>query len=62
MMTPQGIIVIVIYHGHPGGADERNQLLQFVEGIDQHLADVLQYRFINQINEPPFLIAIEKRD
>lgn len=62
MMTPEGIIVIVIYHGHPGGADERDQLLQFVEGIDQHQADVLQYRFINQINEPPFLIAIEKRD
>ena len=62
MMPPEGVIVIVIYHGHPGGAFERDQLLQFVEGIDQHKADVLQYRFINQINDPPFLIAIEKRD
>ena len=62
MMSPEGLIVIVIYHGHPGGAVERDQLLQFVKGIDQHKADVLQYRFINQINDPPFLIAIEKRD
>ena len=61
MMPKEGLIVIVIYHGHPGGAEERDQLLQFLESIDQHKADVLQYRFINQINDPPFLIAIEKK-
>jgi predicted methyltransferase len=62
IMPPEGVIVIVIYHGHPGGAFERDCLLQFVESIDQHKADVLQYRFINQVNDPPFIIAIEKRD
>lgn len=61
-MAPEGIIVIVIYHGHPGGDVERNSLLQYVKTIDQKKADVLQYNFINQANYPPFIIAIEKKD
>lgn len=61
MMAPEGIIVIVIYHGHPGGEIERNQLLQYCEELDQKVAHVLQYQFINQKNNPPFIVAIEKR-
>lgn len=61
IMAPEGIIVIVIYHGHPGGAIERDQLLQFCEELDQNAAHVLQYQFINQKNNPPFIVAIEKR-
>ena len=30
-MAPEGIIVLVIYHGHPEGAVERIQLLQYVK-------------------------------
>ena len=62
IMAPEGIIVLVIYHGHPEGAVERDALMQFVKSIDQKKAHVLQYRFINQRNNPPFIIAIEKRD
>lgn len=61
IMAPEGIIVIVIYHGHPGGAQERDQLMKYCEQVDQNAAHVLQYRFINQKNNPPFIIAIEKR-
>ncbi|WP_409270980.1 class I SAM-dependent methyltransferase [Neobacillus sp. SCS-31] len=61
MMAPGGIIVLVIYHGHEGGAEERDSLLSFVHGLDQKEAHVLQYEFINQKNNPPFIIAIEKR-
>jgi predicted methyltransferase len=61
IMPPEGIIIIVIYHGHPGGDIERDLLLQYVKNIDQKKADVLQYHFINQANHPPFIIAIEKR-
>jgi hypothetical protein len=60
-MKPEALIVLVIYHGHPGGAIERDQVLNFVQTIDQKKAHVLQYQFINQINQPPFVIAIEKR-
>ncbi|MDQ0245963.1 16S rRNA C1402 N4-methylase RsmH [Bacillus fengqiuensis] len=61
VMAPEGIIVLVIYHGHPEGALERDHLLQYVTGLDQQKVHVLQYRFMNQQNNPPFIIAIEKR-
>ncbi|PIC05462.1 16S rRNA (cytosine(1402)-N(4))-methyltransferase [Anoxybacillus flavithermus] len=61
IMAPEGIIVLVIYHGHPEGAIERDALLQYVSTIDQQRAHVVRYEFINQINHPPFIVAIEKR-
>lgn len=61
MMAIEGIIVLVIYHGHPEGKLERDEVLSFVNGLDQQKAHVLQYRFMNQQNNPPFIIAIEKR-
>lgn len=61
IMAPEGIIVIVIYHGHPEGMTERDALVEFVKTIPQEEAHVLEYRFINQANNPPFIIAIEKR-
>lgn len=62
IMAPEGMIVIVIYHGHTGGSIERDHLLQYVKTLDQKKADVLRYDFINQANDPPFIIAVEKKD
>jgi predicted methyltransferase len=61
IMVPEGIIILVIYHGHDEGAIERDALLTYCQEIDQKKAHVLQYRFINQQNNPPFIVAIEKR-
>ncbi|MDQ0196927.1 class I SAM-dependent methyltransferase [Neobacillus ginsengisoli] len=61
IMAPEGIIVIVIYHGHDEGAIERDILLDYCQQIDQKAAHVLQYQFINQQKNPPFIVAIEKR-
>lgn len=61
IMAPEGIIVVVIYHGHEGGSRERDVLLQYCRQLDQKSAHVLQYQFINQQNNPSFIIAIEKR-
>ncbi|WP_462411254.1 tRNA 5-(aminomethyl)-2-thiouridylate-methyltransferase MnmM [Neobacillus sp. Marseille-QA0830] len=61
IMAPEGIIVLVIYHGHPGGAEERDALLSYCRQLDQITAHVLEYRFINQQNNPPFIVAIEKK-
>jgi predicted methyltransferase len=60
IMVPEGIIVLVIYHGHPGGTFERDSLLQFCRQINQQEAQVLQYQFINQQNSPSFIVVIEK--
>lgn len=61
VMAPEGIIVLVIYHGHPEGKTERDHILSFVQELDQKKTHVLRYEFINQQNDPPFIIAIEKR-
>jgi 16S rRNA C1402 N4-methylase RsmH len=61
MMAPEGILVVVIYHGHEGGEIERDTLMEFAKNIPQDTAHVLSYRFINQTNNPPFIVAIEKR-
>lgn len=59
-LKTNGLVVLVVYHGHPGGKDEKDSLLSFVAGLDQRKYSVLQYKFINQKNSPPFIIAIQK--
>ncbi|MDQ0272257.1 class I SAM-dependent methyltransferase [Cytobacillus purgationiresistens] len=61
ILAPEGIIVLVIYHGHPEGAVERDYILRYLKTVDQNRAHILQYQFINQMNNPPFIVAIEKR-
>jgi 16S rRNA C1402 N4-methylase RsmH len=60
IMKPEGTIVIVIYHGHEEGQVERDELMNFVKKIDPRLAHVLEYKFINKQNNPPYIVAIEK--
>ncbi|MBO9130905.1 class I SAM-dependent methyltransferase [Bacillus sp. 165] len=61
IMAIEGIIVLVIYHGHPEGQIERDEVLHYVSTLDQKKAHILRYQFINQANNPPFIVAIEKR-
>lgn len=60
MMKIGGIIVLVVYHGHPGGEDEKNILMNYVSELPQSYVHVLSYQFLNQHNNPPFIIALEK--
>lgn len=55
-----GIIVLVVYHGHEGGPAERDAVLQYVSALPQKKIHVLRYEFINQQNNPPFIVALEK--
>ncbi|MFD2208188.1 class I SAM-dependent methyltransferase [Virgibacillus halophilus] len=55
-----GYVVLVVYHGHPGGKEEMIALLDFSRQLDQKRYHVLKYDFINQKNNPPFVLAIQK--
>lgn len=55
-----GIVSIMVYTGHAGGKEEAEHVLSWVRGLPQRYFQVLQYGFINQVNDPPFLIAIVK--
>lgn len=61
LLKPHGIISIAIYTGHEGGMEEKNSVYDFVKNLDQNEFNVLESGFINQINNPPQLILIEKK-
>ena len=51
----------VVYPGHREGLIEREKLLEFLSTISQGRVNVLKMEFINQVNNPPLVIAIEKK-
>lgn len=55
-----GRVSIMVYYGHAGGQAEKTELLEFVSGLNQKDFAVMSYQPLNQINQPPFLIMIEK--
>lgn len=61
-LKQNGIVVLVVYHGHEGGEQEKEQLMKYARLLDQKLFHVLFYGFINQKNDPPFILAIQKRN
>ena len=41
--------------------EEKNEVYKFVQSLDQNQFNVLESKFVNQINNPPQLILIEKK-
>ncbi len=62
LLSDKGICVICLYPGHLEGNKESIEVTKYVKGLNQKEFTVLKYEFINQINNPPFLIAIEKNE
>lgn len=60
MLIKGGRIAIMIYYGHEGGDIERDAVLDFVSQLPQQEYTATIYRTLNQINNPPFLVMIEK--
>lgn len=56
-----GFIVMVVYSGHPEGAEESRHLMPFISELDQKKYQVFQLLYPNQINCPPYLVYIERR-
>ncbi|EJO5346310.1 class I SAM-dependent methyltransferase [Clostridium botulinum] len=61
LLGDNGIVLLVIYHGHDNGKEEKIILEEFTSKLDQRVYNVMQSSFINQVNNPPLLICIEKR-
>lgn len=61
LLRKGGIITIMVYYGHEGGMEEKDGVETFVHSLSQDDFHVLEYKFVNQINNPPFLYVIEKR-
>ncbi|MGE5416351.1 MAG: class I SAM-dependent methyltransferase [Acidobacteriota bacterium] len=61
LLASGGAMTIVCYERHPGGQEEADAIRSFVSGLDQQIYEVLEMRFLNQINQPPVLIVVYKR-
>lgn len=61
LLNNGGIIAIVIYHGHEEGKNEKLAIENFVAALNQKEFNVVKFQFINQINNPPIFIGIERR-
>ncbi|KXZ40407.1 Putative rRNA methylase [Alkalithermobacter thermoalcaliphilus JW-YL-7 = DSM 7308] len=60
IITKHGIVMLVIYHGGDSGFEEKDEVLEFLKGLDQKKYSVLMYNYINNINYPPIAVCIEK--
>ena len=56
-----GIVTICVYYGHPEGKSERDQVLSFVNELDNKKYNVIKIDYCNKLNNPPQLIIIEKK-
>ncbi|MBC2577357.1 methyltransferase domain-containing protein [Peptostreptococcus russellii] len=61
ILKEEGVIVISAYLGHEGGMDEYLKILEYTKNINQREFNVMKIEFINQVNNPPKMILIERR-
>lgn len=60
LLRPGGVITVVAYTGHAGGAAEAAQVMAFLAGLPQRNFAAMHYGAINQAHQPPVLYAVEK--
>jgi len=60
-LDPGGLIVLVVYPGHAQGKLETSELLDYCKAADYKTVNVTMYRILNNPNQPPFVIALEKK-
>jgi ubiquinone/menaquinone biosynthesis C-methylase UbiE len=61
VLRPGGVVTIVLYTGHEGGAREARAVDDWAADLPQEAVHALSYRFVNQRHDPPRLLALEKR-
>ncbi|SHJ80067.1 class I SAM-dependent methyltransferase [Tepidibacter formicigenes] len=61
LLKSYGIISIALYTGHEGGLEEKDAVEEFLANLDQNYYNVLKCNFINQKNNPPQLVLVEKK-
>lgn len=60
LLQKNGIILMVLYPGHESGRKEKRVILEYVSSLPQKQYSVSHLQFLNQINNPPELVCIEK--
>jgi len=61
LLTPGGIISIVLYPGHREGAEEKEKVIPFCKELDPIQYVSLNTCLLNREHNPPELAVIQKR-
>ncbi len=60
ILNKNGIILITFYPGHKSGKLESIEIEKYLKTKDQKKYRILKFDFINQVNNPPYVIVIER--
>lgn len=60
-LSKGGLLLLVVYVGHEGGKKEAEELESFIQNLPFKDYMVLKYQYINPLNNPPYILAIEKK-
>ncbi len=60
LLIPGGIILVVVYTGHPGGAEEGCVVEEWAMGLPSNDFNVWCNRMLNRQKHAPYLLLIEK--
>ncbi len=60
LIEVNGLVSLVVYYGGDSGFDEKEQVMEFINGIDNKKYVVMKTEFVNQVNCPPIFVCIEK--
>ncbi|PLT45005.1 SAM-dependent methyltransferase, MraW methylase family [Paenibacillus pasadenensis] len=60
VLRPGGILACVLYPGHPGGAEEADEVMRWAAGLPAESAQAAVYRLV-QKPSAPYALGIEKK-
>jgi hypothetical protein len=60
-LATDGLITVVCYPGHPGGAEEGEAVRGWAAGLAPKDYQSMSYGYLNQPSAPPFLVAVRGR-
>jgi len=61
LLKPAGVLTVVVYPGHEGGADEGRSMAEWAATLDSRLFEVQHLRPVNRAASPPELWVVWKR-
>jgi len=61
LLRPGGVISVVVYPGHAGGAEEGEAVGAWAAALPIEAWQAAEYRFLNPKNPAPYVVAVHKR-
>lgn len=60
LLQKNGVIILILYPGHESGRKEKQVIIEKMSKLPQKEYSISHLHFINQVNNPPELVCIER--